>query len=628
MVYLTYTVQQVFTPATPAQLNFIDRVAITKQLVDALQTPGKQLIVYGESGSGKSTLLLNKLRQTYADHVTTRCGVETTYEKLLCSAFDQLNPYYVEGRNSQRGRSITPSIRADFLRIKTSIDANFSKSVGQVDSRMLPPQLTAERLAQFLGEQGMCWVVEDFHRMAPPEKLPFAQLLKVFSDMSAEYPDVKTVTIGATETARQVVEYDPDMSKRVSELHVPLMTTRELEDIILHGQELLHVDFSAIVDDIVHYSIGMPAVCHQLALNVCLEKDVTERQPIEVSLTRNDLRPALDRYVNESSDTIKAKFERAFKFRIVRKYDNVRLILAALASGPLPGMSFPDILAKIRLSENKYPKENLRRFLKELSVDERWRLLKLGTDGKYRFVEPVYHTVAKATLVGRRAPKHARYSRYVEDIVATAWLSMVSTDSVWGNRVLQEPDYEGSNDDRDAANGSGKEPDGPEGLDRGTQLTALRERFLELHFIKEMPRRDRAFKEFLNQLFAAFDVESHLGYKPSSEQIRGTLVFDNTEFVVEVKWTQAKVERRQVEALAAKLQQIEPDVPGIFISTAGFSDPCDAPYAGVVLFGIDGDDLFLILDQRIALDEVLRQKRDQAERHDTFLYSARNIILD
>jgi len=65
-----YSVEQVFTPTSPAQANFVDRKQITNQLVDALRTPGKQLVVYGESGSGKSTLLLNKLRQVYMSRIS------------------------------------------------------------------------------------------------------------------------------------------------------------------------------------------------------------------------------------------------------------------------------------------------------------------------------------------------------------------------------------------------------------------------------------------------------------------------------------------------------------------------------------------------------------------------------
>src|SRR5580693_9183023 len=111
------SVHDVFTPTRPAaRLNYVARPALDNRLVDALRTPGKQIIVYGESGSGKSTLLLNKLRQTYPAHITTQCSSSTTYEQLLLNAFDQLDPYYVDGRTRQKTRSISPTISADFMR--------------------------------------------------------------------------------------------------------------------------------------------------------------------------------------------------------------------------------------------------------------------------------------------------------------------------------------------------------------------------------------------------------------------------------------------------------------------------------------------------------------------------------
>ena len=190
------SVYGVFTPTTKAQLNFVDRDSVNSQLVDALRTPGKHLIVYGESGSGKSTLLLNKLRQTYSGHVTTQCSAAMTYDQLLLDAFGQLNPYYTQGLSRQKTRSISPAVHAASLQISISL----SRVDSEQQNRVVPPQLTAQRLAQFLGEQNMCWVVEDFHKMPAAQKVPFAQSLKIFSDISTDYPDVKTVTIGATET--------------------------------------------------------------------------------------------------------------------------------------------------------------------------------------------------------------------------------------------------------------------------------------------------------------------------------------------------------------------------------------------------------------------------------------------
>ena len=394
-----YKVGEVFTPATQALVNFIDRNTVNDQLVDALRTPGKQLIVYGESGSGKSTLLLNKLRQTYSAHVTTQCSSSTTYEQLLLNAFDQLDEYYVEGRSSQRGRTISPTISADFLRIKAAIEANMSKVAGQSESRIVPPQLTPQRLAQFLGEQEMCWVVEDFHKMAPSEKLPFAQSMKIFSDVSAIYPEVKTITIGAMDTARQVVEYDREMTNRVSEILVPLMTDDELTEILLNGERLLNISLAELIEPIVEYSVGVPSVCHQLALNACLERQVEVTQISRRALTSDDLVLAVERYTRESSDSLKARFDKALVRHRVRRFDNPRLILSALASGPLSGMRVPEILVTIRTAESDYPVGNLTRYLKELTEDERGSVIKLGADGKYRFAEPLYHTFAQATLL-------------------------------------------------------------------------------------------------------------------------------------------------------------------------------------------------------------------------------------
>src|SRR5579862_3783526 len=116
----SYNVHDVFTPATQARLNFVDRTSINSQLMDAICTAGKQLIVYGESGCGKSTLLTNKLRDAYATYITTRCSSAMTYEQLLLNAFDQLNPFYTQGRSTKTTKAISPAVQAAFVRVSAS----------------------------------------------------------------------------------------------------------------------------------------------------------------------------------------------------------------------------------------------------------------------------------------------------------------------------------------------------------------------------------------------------------------------------------------------------------------------------------------------------------------------------
>jgi energy-coupling factor transporter ATP-binding protein EcfA2 len=395
----SHSVYDVFTPTTQAKLNFVPREAINDQLMDALLTPGKQLIVYGESGSGKSTLLRNRIDQTYSGYITTPCTMATTYDSLVLDAFDRLNPYYTKERSTQKSKSISPTLAAQFVAVKAEISANVSKAAGETHARALPPQLTAQRLADFLGAQGMCWVIEDFHKMQPEEKLPFSQSMKVFCDMSATYTDVKTICIGATETARQVVEYDSEMRGRVAEILVPLMTDRELMQILINGQELLNIDLTALVKSIVLYSVGVPGVCHQLSLNACVDKNVFITQKKRDQFTEDDLKSAVEHYVRDSSDTLRASFDKALMRHKVRKYDNCRLILDALARGPLEGMLYAEILNSIRAVTADYPAGNLTSYLRQLTQEERGSILRYGSSRKYRYTDPLYHTYAQLTLV-------------------------------------------------------------------------------------------------------------------------------------------------------------------------------------------------------------------------------------
>jgi hypothetical protein len=269
-VALEYSVFEVFTPTTQARINFVPRKQVNDQLVDALRTPGKQLIIYGESGSGKSTLLQKKLEELYSDHITSRCNSAMNFDQLLLDAFDQLERFYVEGRSTTFDSKVSASLASSFSRIRASINSERKESEGSSERRIVPPQLTPQRLGEFLGAQDLCWVIEDFHKMQPEHKRPLTQALKVFSDLGASFPSAKIIAVGATDTARQVVEYEPEMSNRVSELQVPLMNDQELREIVTNGQLLLNIDLSSVREPIVQYSIErskrMSSTCAQYLL--------------------------------------------------------------------------------------------------------------------------------------------------------------------------------------------------------------------------------------------------------------------------------------------------------------------------------------------------------------------------
>jgi len=152
--------------------------------------------------------------------------------------------------------------------LKAQINAQRSNATQTVQQRVVPLQLTPQRLANFMGEARCCWVLEDFHKIPEQEKVKLAQTMKIFMDMAVDYNDLKIIAIGAVGTAREVVNYDPEMRNRVAEIVVPLMTADEIRTIISTGEQLLNVSFPEQVKQlIVNHSNGLASVCHQLSLN-------------------------------------------------------------------------------------------------------------------------------------------------------------------------------------------------------------------------------------------------------------------------------------------------------------------------------------------------------------------------
>lgn len=392
------TVWNVFTPTTPARLAFVERDTLNERLVDALRTPGKQIVVYGHSGSGKTTLVVNKLHQLYDHHVTSRCVRGLTFEALILDAFDQLNGFYASTTQTVTKKGLSASLAPLYALIKMELGAVRSTDHTTTTQRVLPPQLTVQNLARFLGASGACWVLEDFHKLLDLEKLKMAQALKVFMDVADNYPAVKVIALGAVSTAREVIDWEPEMTARLAQVHVPLMDNREIVGIVAKGEALLNLRFpQRLRRGIVRYSSGLAAVCHQLCLNICLAAGVDRVLPEQVELPRECLDAALQRYIDDCSDTLKECFDRALRQKTAGRYADAWLLIKALTSFDHEGAPVGSMLRAIREQVPEYPKSNLTRWLRTLQSEQRGALLiHDSASGKYRFSDPIFRVFAMA----------------------------------------------------------------------------------------------------------------------------------------------------------------------------------------------------------------------------------------
>ncbi len=459
-----YQVNEVFTPSSPAKLTFVERENLNKRIVRALKTKGMQIIIYGQSGSGKTTLLENKLFQVYDQHLKTSCMKGMSFEAVILDAFDQLAPFYLNESSSLQSNTIDVNIKANYMAINTEIKTTSKSENSQKYNRLLPPQLTAQSLARFMGAAQLCWILDDFHKIDDNDKLKLSQLMKVFMDMSNEFPLLKIICVGAVNTARQVIEYDNEMRNRVSEIKVPLMNESEIIHLMKKGFLMLNLKISSdcIYSDVYHYSSGLAAICHKLCLLMCESinvhqtyvkrnksntifiQELNEIQDIkfqsesivgvdllEVNRSINftdksaahelvieDLSYAVNEYLDDASDTIKFSFDAAFGI------DMANQVIEAISEGGDEGESLEQI-SEI-LYDNDYPieKNKIVNILKELQCDLGGNIIVFDNNSHaFRFATPFFMTFAR-TLFEQSDYRHKMSKAELYKVYTTTMASL------------------------------------------------------------------------------------------------------------------------------------------------------------------------------------------------------------
>lgn len=387
-----YSLEEIFTPSAPANYTFIERKSVTIRLDRGLRVPGRQIIIYGHSGAGKTTLLKNKFKEKKINCITTRCIGGMSLSDIVKDAFNQLEIYFTAtAENSDNGK-IGGGLSASYFGIKASISSEVTQGTKSSLRRAVELPITPQTLAKYIGESGNVWVIEDFHKINQEEKAQMAQIMKVFMDNAVEYPKLKIIAIGAVNTAREVVQYDPEMKNRISEIEVPLMKKENLESILSKGEELLNINLHPNTRDrIVAYSSGLPAVTHQLAFLICeaneIEKTYDSNKALPID--KKTLDTALDEYLAENSDTLRSLYEVATKVAHKRKSENPADIIKAILSTNKETVFLSDIKHAIQRLDKEYVGNNLKKYVDELTTPRRSEILRYNKESaSYYFSSP------------------------------------------------------------------------------------------------------------------------------------------------------------------------------------------------------------------------------------------------
>lgn len=388
-IFYPYKLIDVFTPNKVAKLTYIKRKSIDEDIHNYLTLPGKQIVIYGHSGSGKTTLLRNKLSELKRNYIITHCESKTTFDELKLQAFDELDRFYLSEKSTDYNNTIKSEIKVDFANISSIIEEKTEFR----QNRVVPIQLTTQKLAKFLGEVKAVWIIEDFHTISDEEKKKIADVIKVFADGANDYNDVKVVCLGAVGSARELIDLNSNLNNRVAELFVPLLKDEEIYSIIQKGKDLLKIEIEEdLIQKIVYYSNNLASVAHGLCYDICYQNEIKTENIITRKLKENSFYDAVNSFVRKNSDTFNKIYEKisseGFGWYVLKTFESCEK----------EELTFEEIHSGIKL--NKRPeKTSLFIYLQLLSSLEYKEIVRYNQHSrKYSISSPFFRTFLKMKM--------------------------------------------------------------------------------------------------------------------------------------------------------------------------------------------------------------------------------------
>lgn len=309
-----YNLEDIFTSGSPATINYIRRPKLEGVIDSNLKVKGRQLAIFGHSGSGKTTIIQKVLKEQNRLFVISHCHSNSTFEDLVLSAFDELNPYYIDITTHNKVSKISSTIQTEYSGMKNSIVIDQTETFGTQVKRILPVQLTPQKLSDFLGEAHCCWIIEDFHKVKAEERQKLADSLKTFVDQGVKYPDMKIICIGAVGSVNELLQYDTNLNTRIAEIEVPLLSDDENKQLIKNGCHLLYIRMDdKMVNDIISYSNRIGSVAHQMCYDICYKSNLLVTQKHEFFLPYEKFADALQSYIESQSDRLHCLYEGAIR---------------------------------------------------------------------------------------------------------------------------------------------------------------------------------------------------------------------------------------------------------------------------------------------------------------------------
>jgi len=161
-------------------------------------------------------------------------------------------------------------------------------------------------------------------------------------------------------------------------------------------------------------------------------------------------------------------------------------------------------------------------------------------------------------------------------------------------------------------------------------LAALQSRFLQ---ISNLPPQQRgyALEIFLYDLFEAYRFNPRPSFRIVGEQIDGSIEFAHEIYLIEAKWQLEPIVQGGLAVLDSRVSGHSQIGRGIFITAGCFSADGITAHERLrpsAMIGIDGQDLYYVLEHGLPLAEILRRKLRWLVETGHFHHPVREFVME
>jgi len=144
----------------------------------------------------------------------------------------------------------------------------------------------------------------------------------------------------------------------------------------------------------------------------------------------------------------------------------------------------------------------------------------------------------------------------------------------------------------------------------------------------EAHKRGFALEKFLNEMFAAYNLEPRGSFRIVGEQIDGSFQIGTDVYLVEAKWHNKQIDQSDLLVFHGKVEGKSKWSRGLYVSYSGFTPDGLTAYSKgrpTNIIGMDSQDLFYILNGEMSLVEAINRKARRAAETGEFFVSVYTI---